>query len=247
MKLFLCLLVGAVFANTVTANELTFESGDKQTVMVELFTSEGCNSCPPAERQLNQYRKNPQLWKIFIPVAWHVDYWDYLGWKDRFSSAAYSDRQRRYARVHRSNTVYTPNFVVNGLNWRPGIFSGLPQPATGSVGNLKVKLKNGILSAHLMHASALPKRLQLNVALLGMGLVSNIKAGENAGRRALHEFVALSHQTADSTDSHWQLALGSGHESASSASAIAVWVSRPGDPVPLQAAGAPLAGHAIQD
>src|SRR5690348_8781739 len=71
-----------------------FESGDTQTPLLELYTSEGCSSCPPAEAWLSQLKKSPKLWKDFVPVSFHVDYWDYLGWKDPFAMKAYSRRQQ---------------------------------------------------------------------------------------------------------------------------------------------------------
>src|SRR5437868_3719162 len=71
-----------------------FQSGEDQTVLLELYTSEGCSSCPPAEQWMTQLKNAPGLWKSFVPVAFHVDYWDYLGWKDVLSSPNYSQRQR---------------------------------------------------------------------------------------------------------------------------------------------------------
>jgi len=67
-------------------DQLRFESGEKRVALVELFTSEGCSSCPPAERTLSKLTTHPSLWKTFVPVAFHVNYWDNLGWKDRLAS-----------------------------------------------------------------------------------------------------------------------------------------------------------------
>ncbi len=78
------------------ARETRFESGPAQTALVELYTSEGCSSCPPADHYLSGLARDPGLWKQFVPVAFHVDYWDQLGWTDRLASAQYSDRQRSY-------------------------------------------------------------------------------------------------------------------------------------------------------
>jgi hypothetical protein len=222
------------------AGQLEFESGIGQTTLVELFTSEGCSSCPPAERLLNRFRTDPGLWNTYVPLAWHVDYWDYLGWKDRFSSSEYSDRQRRYAQLHRSHTVYTPNFVVNGTNWRPGILASKPPASTNSAGNLKVRLSGKSLSATWEGAKTDARRLRLNVAILGLGLTTRIQSGENAGTLASHDFVVLRHQTTDSTDRRWQLNLDSRNTEKMAGQAIAVWVSLPGDPYPLQATGALL-------
>ena len=92
----------------------TFEGGDTQVALVELYTSEGCSSCPPAEARLAKLRDDPELWKTIVPVAFHVDYWDGLGWPDRFASKAFTLRQYDYAARWRNGSVYTPAFVQNG-------------------------------------------------------------------------------------------------------------------------------------
>ncbi|MCW8988476.1 MAG: DUF1223 domain-containing protein, partial [Gammaproteobacteria bacterium] len=109
--------------NVVFAEVLHIESGIKKNTLIELYTSEGCSSCPPAEKYLNNFTKKKDLWKTWIPVAFHVDYWDYIGWKDRFAEKKFAQRQRQYAQLKRASTVYTPAFMVNGDSWRPGIFS----------------------------------------------------------------------------------------------------------------------------
>jgi hypothetical protein len=83
-------------------------------VVVELFTSQGCSSCPPADRLLSRLKHDPRLAGAVIPLAFHVDYWNRLGWSDPFSSALWSQRQTAYAHTFRSNRVYTPQLVVNG-------------------------------------------------------------------------------------------------------------------------------------
>jgi hypothetical protein len=78
--------------------------------VVELFTSEGCSSCPPADRLLTELAHDPSL----VALAWHIDYWDYLGWKDTFSNPAFTARQQGYAKARGDGQVYTPQVVVNG-------------------------------------------------------------------------------------------------------------------------------------
>ena len=102
---------------SVAAGELRFASGSGRNVMVELFTSEGCNSCPPAEAFLNDFQTHPDLWRRYVPIAFHVDYWDYLGWTDRYADPRHAARQRQYARQGGVRTVYTPAFIVNGRAW----------------------------------------------------------------------------------------------------------------------------------
>ena len=88
--------VSMPFSNA-RADQLRFESGEKRVAVVELFTSEGCSSCPPAERTFSKLATNPALWKTFVPIALHVNYWDNLGWKDRLASVEFTQRQHTYA------------------------------------------------------------------------------------------------------------------------------------------------------
>lgn len=85
---------------------------DDGPVVVELFTSQGCSSCPPADVMLNDLASDPSI----IALALHVDYWDYLGWRDEFASPAYTDRQNAYARAAGARTIYTPQFIVGGVD-----------------------------------------------------------------------------------------------------------------------------------
>src|SRR5574339_14875 len=105
MLLFLCLT-----ANLMSAGPIQFHSSTNRTALLELYTSEGCSSCPPAEAWLSRLKSDARLWKDFVPVAFHVDYWDYLGWRDPFGAAEYSERQRGYAAQWKSRSVYTPGF-----------------------------------------------------------------------------------------------------------------------------------------
>ena len=116
-----------------------FESLEKRTALLELYTSEGCSSCPPAEAWLSRIRDSPGLWKEFVPVAFHVDYWDRLGWADRWATIEHSERQRAYAKSWRKDSVYTPGFVLNGSEWRdwPSNRDLPPAPVT-MAGVLKV-------------------------------------------------------------------------------------------------------------
>src|SRR3954470_4771648 len=104
-------------AISASAAENTFESGTQRTHLIELYTSEGCSSCPPAEAWLSKLKSDPGLWKDFVPLAFHVDYWDRLGWRDRFSSRQWTERQSNYASLLRQSSVYTPEFIRNGAEW----------------------------------------------------------------------------------------------------------------------------------
>ncbi len=96
----------------VIAGPVALRADERPPVVVELFTSEGCNSCPPADAYLAELAKRPDV----LALAFHVDYWDYLGWTDRFASPEFTRRQRAYAAALRSAMVYTPQAVVDGAN-----------------------------------------------------------------------------------------------------------------------------------
>jgi hypothetical protein len=215
-----------------------FASGDQPTLLVELYTSEGCSSCPPAERYLNGLKSRPELWVSYVPVAFHVDYWNYLGWEDRFASQAFSDRQRQHARTGNVRTVYTPALIVDGSEWRPGLFDRLPKPETGrAAGRLEVTLDNPRLTVEFKPLSGEAPALTLHIALLGMGLVSDIRAGENKGRMSHHEFVVIGFKSIPGFDGRWQTELPEPDISGPERKALAVWVTPRDSLKPLQAVG----------
>lgn len=172
------------------ATECSTSSGSARAALLELYTSEGCSSCPPAEQWLSSLpRKNISTREI-VPLAFHVDYWDKLGWIDPFAQAAFSHRQRE--RNGRLGWVYTPQFMLNGDDYRASD-GGLRRAAMPAQALLKLSLnradprlwrtqvdaKLGIPNAH--H--------QVYVALYENNLVSHINAGENAQRTLHHDFV----------------------------------------------------------
>ena len=170
--------------------------------VVELFTSEGCSSCPPADKLLGEIVANARENKnpVFA-LAFHVDYWDYIGWKDAYAKKAFSERQQRYAQTFRSNRIYTPQMVINGTEEfvgsnrakaRANIESALKKSAdftlflekSGSKGSNQLEIEYKL--------SKLPEDAVLNLALVERGLVQNIKRGENSGMKLHHENVVRS-------------------------------------------------------
>ncbi len=163
--------------------------------MIELYSSEGCSSCPPAEAWVSQLKSSPELWTRLFPVAFHVDYWNGLGWPDRFARAAYTERQREYAAHLGQDSVYTPEFVVNGREWR-GWFAGQRDVSkqAGTEGELTVtggRDGRGISARYAAPAGDSRHNYTANVALLGVNIVSKVARGENAGRDLEHDFVVL--------------------------------------------------------
>ncbi|HUF18267.1 MAG TPA: DUF1223 domain-containing protein, partial [Thermoanaerobaculia bacterium] len=128
------------------------------TVVLELFTSQGCSSCPPADRLLTALGTERFAGGTVIPLAWHVDYWNRLGWSDPFSSAQWSARQREYARVMRSSQVYTPQLILNGRSQ----LVGSSERAVRTEIARQLKLKNGgIVSIKSMNHAASFVRVEL--------------------------------------------------------------------------------------
>lgn len=215
-----------------------FASGPGRVSLIELYTSEGCSSCPPAERWLGALREDAGLWNTFVPVAFHVNYWDRLGWPDRFASREGTQREYAYAKAWSSESVYTPCFVRDGAEWRErsekiAAVGGAP------AGTLTASYDGAVLRAEFApvapHAG---EQFEIHAALLGGGIVSKVTAGENSGETLRHEFIvlALAHG-APATD----LALPPTKTSGVNRHALAVWVTRRGELAPLQATGGWLA------
>jgi len=233
----LLVLTTAPVAAFPAGRTLSFGSGTHRVTVVELYTSEGCSSCPPAEAYLNGLAARPGLWTRYVPLAFHVDYWDYLGWRDRFAVPANGARQRRYVALERMNAVYTPAFVLNGRGWRPARRGAVPAPHASSAPRLRVQLAGPRVAVTLSHDAAVPRPREFHLAVLGMGLHSHIGAGESRGRDAIHDFVVLAHTRRASGENRWSTALPAVPAVAARRYALAVWVNRPGDPTPLQATG----------
>jgi hypothetical protein len=231
------LLCLSVFTGQAFADTTSFNSGVQQTVMIELYTSQGCSSCPPAEQYLNSFTSNEQLWKKYFPLAFHVDYWDYLGWRDNYADARHTQRQKQHAASNSARTIYTPGFFVNGKSWRRGFFSSGPSTDTRMVGELRVSFKQGVVEATFKPVKTVKQNLELNIAVLGMGLATQIEAGENEGRYSSHDFVVLGHHTLAGSDNRWQGKLPNLKNIRVSGHALVAWLSRPGQPAPIQTAG----------
>jgi hypothetical protein len=238
----LCFL--AMFA-CVAANAapVVFQSSERQTALVELYTSEGCSSCPPAESWLSSLKKSSGLWSEFVPVAFHVAYWDNLGWRDKWSSKQFSDRQQNYAAVWGSDTIYTPEFVLNGKEWHDWFgLRGAPGLSETKAGILKVISE----STNSWEVSFTPPPggttdYEVNAALLDSDLSSDVKAGENEGRHLNHDFAALALMkqplTGKDGEIQGEFTIDTNPKTATGRLALAVWVTRAGELEPLQATG----------
>jgi hypothetical protein len=209
-------LIGALLvASSGAGSQIAPAAGDARVpVVVELFTSEGCSTCPPADALLRRLEtEQPVANAEIIVLGEHVDYWNYIGWTDRFSSAQYSDRQTEYARRFRLDSVYTPQMVVDGREELNGTDERAARQAiTRAVEGLKAKLAIQVadvpasrtvkvtISCSELPPASKAKRAKLFLALTETGLESQVKRGENGGRTLRHTGVVRLLKSVDQVD-----------------------------------------------
>jgi len=234
---------GLCLAFTAQAQTVTFQSPARQTSLVELYTSEACSSCPPAESWLSELKSSPGLWTDFVPVAFHVNYWNHLGWRDKWSSQQFTDRQQNYGAAWGGATIYTPEFVVNGREWHNWMgMRGPPGPTSTPTGILTVSSEStNRWRVTFAPAASGTAAYEVNAVLLDSDVSSDVKGGENKGRHLNHDFAALAlvnqPLSAKADGYAGEFTLDSGTNSANGRLALAVWVSRAGELEPLQAVG----------
>ena len=167
-----------------------------QVALLELFTSEGCSGCPPADAWLGSFKEHQGLWTDFIPVALHVDYWDRLGWADPYGRAEFTTRQRAYASHWGTGRVYTPGFVLNGKEWL-GFFNGSDSMDFNilQAGVLELTLAGQQATIRFTPVKDAGGELEVFLVLLGTDLKTPIKRGENRGKVLEHNFVTLDYKT----------------------------------------------------
>lgn len=179
-------LLAALLATTQIATCQVQAPATPPTV-VELYTSEGCSSCPPADRWLSALPVNERT----LALGFHVNYWDHLGWKDRLATPATTQRQHLWKAMLRAPYVYTPQVIVNGADersWSRFRADTLPRPAGAVVPGLRIERQGNRLRAEV---SALPdgRRLAGYWAVLSGQVRSEVTRGENAGRTLVHDHV----------------------------------------------------------
>ena len=200
-------IISATLATLVTltaaqaATQCAAQSGAQTVALLELYTSEGCSSCPPADNWVSKLSAAGFSRDRVVPLALHVDYWDYIGWKDRYASSAYSGRQREMAKVGGAGFVYTPQVMLSGKDFRA---SGSNARLGNAVNGINQMPPKAAITLALNQAS--PQSLELTgnvtipsapdrtyaqvyVALYENGLYSEVKAGENRGEKLSHDYV----------------------------------------------------------
>lgn len=162
-------------------------SGASVPRVVELYTSEGCSSCPPADRWLSGLKGRSDV----VALAFHVDYWDRLGWKDRFGSPEHTRRQAALRDRHGARFVYTPQVVVDGRDW-PGWHRApleAAKPQGGPPVALALRRDGAQVHATVQAPGPQPLRLAASWVVTESGHASQVKAGENSGATLHHDFV----------------------------------------------------------
>jgi len=187
-----------ITCSTANAGEIFKQSGMRTTAILELYTSEGCSSCPQAEKYLKQLNKQHITKKSYIPLAFHVDYWDYMGWEDPYSSPKHGDRQRDITIRNKQKSIYTPQFVLYGRDFPA--HENIPK-AIDIINNikpranieLKAKLENNKLLEAIVSIDSDDEKVKwganIYIAIAEDHLSSSISDGENKGLSLKHNNV----------------------------------------------------------
>jgi hypothetical protein len=190
-------LMGVLVRPSV-AQQLSARSGPQTVALLELYTSEGCNSCPPADTWMSSLSTKGLTLDRVVPLGLHVDYWDALGWPDRFAQALFTQRQRAIATRHRTRTVYTPQLVLHGRDF--STWSALDKEVqrinqTKARADLSLEVTTQVpttlqvVAQAVVPEEAARPHTQLYVALYENRLTSVVTAGENADHTLRHDYV----------------------------------------------------------
>lgn len=196
------LLLALCVAVPAQAEPCRAESGAHTTALVELYTSEGCDSCPPADRWLSALGGRGFTAQKVVPIALHVDYWDYIGWKDPYAKAAFSARQRKLSQVMRGKVVYTPQVLLQGEDFRrwytPAFDEAVARinarPARARISLALEARREGSFAVEAdaeIRDPAQRADAALYVASYENKLVSPVIAGENRGKTLAHDYVVF--------------------------------------------------------
>ena len=196
LLLILCLTACLTSFSAFAAKKLTVESGSKQISVVELYTSEGCSSCPPADKWFEALIDTPKQKADILALAFHVDYWDYIGWKDRFADPKHTTRQRQLGANNYQRSIYTPEFFVNGKEAR-GTRSVLSKISDGRNKTSSVNLKLSVSKnqhSFMVELETTPtksstRNLHHRYFIYESGLTTEVTRGENAGETMDHQQV----------------------------------------------------------
>ncbi len=173
------------------------QSGPNTAALVELYTSEGCSSCPPADRQLSRLREALDPTAVVVPLSLHVDYWDYIGWKDPFAQGEFAKRQTWLAHANQQGFVYTPHFFVGGteLHSWPAELRDVVRRLNAQPAQARIRIEASLASDDALTVNAdattgvAGDHADLYLAVTENGLVSKVTRGENGGVTLAHDHV----------------------------------------------------------
>jgi hypothetical protein len=239
MKLEILWGLSLIFLPLAGAETGVYRSGEKQVQLIELYSSESCSSCPPADEWISSLKNKAGLYKSFIPVVFHVDYWNHLDWKDPFSSHEMTQRQEALSQQEPKHGVYTPGFLINGKEWRG---KNIPESSIPSQINLILKKEpqfNFSTQVIFNKEEYKNKKYILRLAILGMNIRTHILAGENKGRDLIHDFIILDWKSQE-LDSHGKNKFHFNKPQQNSSLVVVAWIEEKGNLSPLQATGGAL-------
>jgi len=197
------ILSGFVMLFLLIGNSVFSQNNSKGFALLELYTSEGCSSCPPADELLGRIQNEYHDKNVYV-LAYHVDYWDKQGWKDIFSSADFTKRQYDYAQFLGKEPIYTPQVIINGktdyigsqeTSLRNGIKSAFSKPTLASL-NLEASQNENSISVNY-NVEGTSKNSRLLLAVVQKETKSNVKRGENANRVLTHYQIVRNLQSVD--------------------------------------------------
>jgi hypothetical protein len=204
MRIVLALLA-TLAALPAQSEQCSAQSGSQTAALVELYTSEGCDSCPPADRWLSGLGRRGLAPERVVPLSLHVDYWDYIGWKDPYAKREFSSRQRKLTQLQRNAFVYTPQVMLQGRDYREWGTRAFEervarinaQPAKAGL-SLQITAVTKETMSVLVHAEladvAQKQDAALYVASYENKLASKVTSGENRGHTLEHDYVVLEWQ-----------------------------------------------------
>jgi hypothetical protein len=245
-------ILAAMIATGTSAADCTVRSGPTTNALVELYTSEGCSSCPPAEKWLSRFAGRPQAG--VVPIAFHVHYWDYIGWKDIYADPRHTERQQAFALATGARSVYTPQVIVAGHDFRSwsserafaeALRDASSRKSTATIEITPRRGADGAIEGRVAASVTEPgkKPLMLVVAATQDGIMSRPDAGENRGESLAQNFVVR-----DVVEFRGHDALGGSFRFAPKANwnagrlSVVAFVRDPGSGRVLQALAAPVCG-----
>jgi len=197
--MYMTVLMACLVSHSVSqaaSEKIIAESGTSKVALLELYSSESCSSCPPADQWISNFVSHKDLWLTFVPVVFHVDYWNHLSWKDELSSSDMTARQMAISKTWTQPAVYTPAVILSGVEWRAWRESKLESLLVKDSSNLALDIvqdPNGLFRVQVSGQTPGVKYI-VHIAKLGMGMSSGITDGENSGKTLSHSFVVLDWQ-----------------------------------------------------